>query len=218
MMSASVGVPSSDRAWVLVYRSGPRNTTGGGKALRLVPDSVSNGHRRAGGETLLFMNAGGGLLWVRQRRRGRCLSETLARRSVTVFAPAYGLKEGRLTPTIILPIVYGPVPRSIQFLRGLSMTEGHRTNIGVMNFGEQPANVTLALQRLEGRPIAMLTVPLRPQGSYHVPLNLLFPLVEGGDDFTLVVDSTTPETFSYAVVLSNETHAGTFVMPLALPR
>ncbi|HEU5163592.1 MAG TPA: hypothetical protein VFV54_10630 [Thermoanaerobaculia bacterium] len=169
------------------------------------------------GESVLFSNAaadsfgiGSGVVPL--------LVQTLARRSVTVFATAYGLTEGRLTPTIIQPVLYGELPPSVQHLRGLAMTEGARTNIGVMNFGAQPAAVTLALQRLEGRPIASLTVIVPPEGSYHVPLNLLFPLVEGGDDFTLVVDSTGLRTFSYAVVLSNETHAGTFVMPIAFPR
>ncbi len=168
------------------------------------------------GESILFTNVGdsfgigSGVVPL--------LVQTLARRSVTVFATAYGLKEGKLTPTIILPVLYGELPPSVQHLRGLPMTEGARTNIGVINLGEDPAMFTLALQRLDERPIAMQTVVVPPETSFHVPLNLLFPLVEDAGNFSLVVDSVAMRTFAYAVVLSNDTHAGTFVMPLAFPR
>ncbi len=169
------------------------------------------------GESLLFANAaadafgiGNGVVPL--------LVQTLARRSVTVFATAYGITEGHLTPTILLPVLYGELPPSVQLLRGLAMTETLRTNVGVINFGSEPAPLTLALQRLKGRPIATLTVVVPPEGSYHVPLNELFPLVGDADDVTLVVDSVAPRTFSYAVVLSNANHAGTFVMPIAMPR
>lgn len=146
------------------------------------------------------------------------LVQTLARRSVTVFATAYGVSEGRVTPPIVLPTLYGELPPSVQLLRGLVMNDAIRTNVGMMNFGPAPAPLTLALQRLEGRPIATLTVIVPPEGSYHVPLNELFPLVGEADDLTLVIDSVAPRTFAYAVVLSNANHAGTFVTPVAMPR
>jgi hypothetical protein len=169
------------------------------------------------GESILFTNVGADSFGIGSGVVP-LLVQTLARRSVTVFATAYGLDEGRLTPTIIVPILYGELPPSIQQLRGLTMTKEARTNVGIMNFGDETATVTLALQRLEGRPIAMQTVLVPPEGSYHVPLNLLFPLVESADDFSLVLDSAAPRTFSYAVVLSNDTHAGMFVLPIAFPR
>ncbi|HEY0592769.1 MAG TPA: hypothetical protein VGF40_13445 [Thermoanaerobaculia bacterium] len=168
------------------------------------------------GESILFANVaeslgfGGGVVPL--------LVQTLARRSVTVFATAYGITEGRLTPTIILPVLYGDLPSSVQLLRGLAMNEAVRTNVGLINLGADPATLTLALQRLEGRPIAALTVMVPPEGSYHVPLNELFPLVGEADDVMLVVDSPAPRTFAYAVVLSNANHAGTFVVPVAMPR
>ncbi len=167
------------------------------------------------GESILFANVAesfgiGGVAPL--------LVQTLARRSVTVFATAYGIAEGRLTPTIFLPVLYGELPPSVQLLRGLAMNDDTRTNIGMINLGTDAAPLTLALQRLEGRPIATLTVVLPPEGSYHVPLNELFPLVGEADDVTLVVDSPAPRTFAYAVVLSNANHAGTFVSPTAMPR
>jgi hypothetical protein len=169
------------------------------------------------GESLLLANAAADSFGI-GNAVVPLLVQTLARRSVTVFATAYGIREGRVTPTIILPVLYGEMPPVIQQLRGLAMNDAVRTNVGVINLGTDAAMLTLALQRLEGRPIAMLTVVVPPEGSYHVPLNQLFPLVGDADDVTLVVDSPSPRTFAYAVVLDNATHAGTFVMPVAGPR
>lgn len=142
------------------------------------------------------------------------LVQTLGPRSVTVFATAYGLHEGRLTPTVIVPVLYGPLPAGVQHLRGLAMNADRRTDLGIVNLAGAPASFTISLQRLEQRPIAVQTVTLGPESSVHVPLNQLFPLVAEGDGLTVVVDGTSPESWAYACVVRNDTHEVTFVMPV----
>lgn len=146
------------------------------------------------------------------------LVQTLARRSVTVYATAYGILEGNPTPRQIIPVLYDELPPSIQQLRGLSMNEAWRSNVGLVNLGEVPATFTLALQRLEERPLATLTVVVGPESSVHVPLNQLFPLVTEGTDLTLLVDSISPRTYAYASVVRNDTHEAVFVQPFVAVR
>lgn len=146
------------------------------------------------------------------------LIQTLARRSVTVFATAYGLLEGRQTPTQIIPVLYSELPSSIQELRSLTMNEDYRTNIGLVNLGTEPAVFTLALQRLAGRPLATLTVVVSGESSVHVPLNQLFPLVTEGSDLTLLVDTISARTYAYASLVRNDTHEAVFIQPMVSVR
>ncbi|HVR43053.1 MAG TPA: hypothetical protein VMS56_06355 [Thermoanaerobaculia bacterium] len=147
------------------------------------------------------------------------LVQTLARRSVTVFATAYGIKDGKQTPTEIIPVLYHELPlSSVQQLRGLSMNESRRTNVGLVNLGPAPASFTVAIQRLEGRPLATETVLVGAESSVHVPLNQLFPLVTEGTDLTLLVDSFAAQTYAYASVVRNDNHEAVFVQPLIMAR
>jgi hypothetical protein len=146
------------------------------------------------------------------------LVQTLAQRSVTVYATAYGIFEGNPTPRQLIPVLYDELPPSIQQIRGLAMNEARRSNIGLVNLGEAPATFTLALQRLEERPLATLVVVVGPESSVHVPLNQLFPLVTEGTDLTLLVDSISPRTYAYGSVVRNDTHEAVFVQPFVSVR
>ena len=141
------------------------------------------------------------------------LIQTLARRSVTIYATAYGILEGRPTPRQIIPVLYDELPPSVQQLSSLAMNESLRTNIGLVNLGDEPALFTLALQRLAGRPLATQALIVPPTSSVHVPLNALFPLVTEGDDLTLLVDTLGPRTYAYASVVRNDTHEAYFIQP-----
>lgn len=146
------------------------------------------------------------------------LVQTVGPRSVSVFATAHGIREGRVTPPVIVPVLYGGSPGGVHVLRGLTMDDDLRTDIGIVNLMPAPATFTVSVQRLEGRPIAVQTVTIGPESSAHVPLNELFPLVERGSNLTLIVDGVAPESYAYACVVRNDTHEVRFVTPVVMGR
>lgn len=147
------------------------------------------------------------------------LVQTLARRSVTVYATAWGIVGDRPTPFQIIPVLYDELTVSTaQRLTSLQMNEAARSNIGLINLNQQPVSFSLALERLEGRPLATLNLTVGPESSIHVPLNLLFPMVTEGTRLTLLVDSIAPRTWAYASVVKNDTHEATFVLPFVTIR
>lgn len=167
----------------------------------------------APGQSILFPNVANESFGI-GGRVAPLLVQTLARRSVSVAATAYGIREGALTPTQIIPVLYDELPPAVQQLGSLAMNEAYRSNIGLVNLGEAPVPFTLALQRVEGRNLAVQTVVVGPESSVHVPLNVLFPLVTEGSDLTLLVDSPAARTYAYASIVRNDTHEAYFVQPL----
>lgn len=167
----------------------------------------------APGESTVFTNVAADSFGISSRVLP-LLIQTIGRRSITVYATAWGIVEGRPTPHQIIPVLYEELLISTaQRLTSLQMNEGARSNIGLINLNQQPVTFSLALERLEGRPLATLSLTVGPESSIHVPLNVLFPMVTEGSDLTLVVDSIAPRTWAYASVVKNETHEATFVLP-----
>jgi hypothetical protein len=82
-----------------------------------------------------------------------------------------------------------------------------------VNLGDKEAMFVIAAQRLPGRNLAVARVPLPPYSLWHVPIQMLFPLITKGDDFSLVVETSSAETYIYASVIENETNSATFVQP-----
>jgi len=167
----------------------------------------------APGESTVFTNVAADSFGISSRVLP-LLVQTLARRSITVYATAWGIVEGRPTPHQIIPVLYEELLISTaQRLASLQMNEDARSNVGLINLNQQPVTFSLALERLEGRPLATLNVTVGPESSIHVPLNVLFPMVTEGSGLTLVVDSIAPRTWAYASVVKNDTHEATFVLP-----
>lgn len=137
--------------------------------------------------------------------------QTPGKQSVSVLATAYGIKGGKVTRTQIIPAVYGTTGPGTRTLRGLSFGNEYRTNIGLGNLGETPVTVSLALQRVAGRNVALTTVVLPPHSLVHESLQKFFPLVTEGSDFSVVFDSPQPGSYAYASVILNSTNDGTFV-------
>ena len=137
--------------------------------------------------------------------------QTPGTQSVSVLATAYGIKDGKVTRTQIIPAVYGTTGPGSRSLRGLSFGNEYRTNIGLGNLGDTPVTLSLALQRVAGRNVAVTTVVLPPHSLIHEALQKFFPLVTEGSDFIVVVDSPTPGSYAYASVILNSTNDGTFV-------
>lgn len=139
--------------------------------------------------------------------------QTLGRRSVRITASVYGQLGTEVFRPEPIAIDYGNSYMPLRALHGLSFTDTFRTNIGIVNLGEHRAIITLALQRLEGRNVAVQRMTLEPNTMSHLAIQTLFPLITKGDDFTVLVESGSRDTYAYASVIENETNEAHFIQP-----
>ncbi|HUP48839.1 MAG TPA: hypothetical protein VNA04_08615 [Thermoanaerobaculia bacterium] len=138
---------------------------------------------------------------------------TSGRRSVIVRATAYPLRGEEAFPPLQIPVnyPYGQAPSRV--LAGLVFSDDYRTNIGLANLGTGPAEVVLGLQRIAGRTIAVQRMTLPPNTLRQMAIQALFPLITKGAQFSLVVETSAPDTHIYAAVVENSTNAARFVQP-----
>ncbi|HEY2830125.1 MAG TPA: hypothetical protein VGJ88_08395 [Thermoanaerobaculia bacterium] len=137
---------------------------------------------------------------------------TTGRRSVTVRANVYPIRDGQVLSAEPITVDYGNNFYPVRSLPGLAFSDDFRTNIGLANLSDdQPATFVLALQRLPGRNLAVTRITLPPDSLSHTSIQTLFPLISSGTDFTIVVESGSPETFVYASVIDNNTTAAKFI-------
>ncbi|HVT44414.1 MAG TPA: hypothetical protein VMT00_08485 [Thermoanaerobaculia bacterium] len=144
------------------------------------------------------------------------LVHTFAARSVTVGATIYPVEEGRVRSPEFIPISYATPAAGIHILPGLQMNDQYRTNIGLVNLNDEAVRFTMALQRIEGRHLAVSSFVIGAGGLVQVSLENLFPLITEGSDFSLVVETSAANAYSYASVIDNSDHRATFVQPLLL--
>lgn len=139
---------------------------------------------------------------------------TFGRRSVTVRARVYAIREGgEPSPPSPIQTFVGTAFYPVRVLDGLAFSEEFRTNVGLVNFGQRDADFVLALQRIPGRTIAVSPVRVRAGSMVHTSIQSLFPLISEGSGFSVVAETNAPETYVYASVIESATHAGTFVAP-----
>jgi hypothetical protein len=139
--------------------------------------------------------------------------QTSGRRSVVVRATVYGVRGAEVFKPQPIAVEYGGQNVSQRFLRSLSFNDDFRTNIGLANLGESEAVFVLALQRVEGRNLAVTRITLAPNALWHLPIQRLFPLITSGNDFTIAVECWAPNTYVYASVIENATNTAVFVHP-----
>ncbi len=132
---------------------------------------------------------------------------------VSVGVEVFGYKDGELVAQQPVPLYESALPFVSERLSGLVVSEQFRTNLGIANGGDEEAIVTLSLQRVNGRTIASVMVPIAPRSLLHSPLRKFFPLLTEGSDLTVIADVSRPEVIVYASVLSNTTHHATFIAP-----
>ena len=139
---------------------------------------------------------------------------TFGRRSVTVRASVYAVHSTGM-PFAVQPLttIYGASYFPVRVLDGLAFSDDFRTNIGLVNYGEQGADFVLALQRLPGRTIAVSPVHVPAGSLIHTSIQSLFPLISKGSGFLVVVETPSPNTYVYASVIESATQSGTFVAP-----
>jgi hypothetical protein len=136
---------------------------------------------------------------------------TLARRSVTVIATAYGVRGTEQFRPQPIAIDYGATYFPTRTLHNLSFNERFRTNIGLVNLAEREVEFILGLQRIAGRNIGVTRITLPPLSLSHVPIQSMFPLISNGDNFTVIAETSEPNTFVYASVIENTSTTATFI-------
>ncbi len=139
--------------------------------------------------------------------------QTTARKSVYVRATAYGTRGTDVFPPQPIAINYGSSYFPVRVLNDLSFSDDYRTNLGLANLGDAPADFTLALQRIAGRNLAVVRITLPAKSLWHMSIQAAFPLITAGDHFAVVVETSAPETYVYASVIENTTNTARFVQP-----
>ncbi len=138
---------------------------------------------------------------------------TTGRRSVTVRANVYPVRaDGQVLAAEPITVDYGPTFYPVRYLPGLAFSDDFRTNVGLVNLSEdKSATFVLALQRLPGRNVAVTRITLPPESLTHTSIQTLFPLITSGSDFTIVVETASPDTFVYGSVIDNNTTTARFI-------
>lgn len=136
---------------------------------------------------------------------------------VRVAATVYAVKldePGKMTRPEPIAIAYADAFYPLRALYGLSFSDAFRTNVGLANLGENPALFTIALQRVTGRNIAVTQLTVPPGTLWHTSIQALFPLITKGDDFSLLIETGSRETYIYASVIENATNEAKFIEPV----
>jgi hypothetical protein len=139
--------------------------------------------------------------------------QTEGRRSVTVRATAYGMRGTEVFPPQPIVVNYGPTYFPTRVLPNLSFNDDFRTNVGLVNLGDQPAEVIVALQRVPGRNLAVNRILLPANSLWHSAIQQMFPLITNGDHFSVVVETPARDTHVYASVVDNHTNGARFIAP-----
>lgn len=132
---------------------------------------------------------------------------------VVVRAFAYAVGGETLGPPQPIQVYSGDTWFPVRILDGLSFSEAYRTNIGLVNAGDNAADFVLALQRVPGRNVAVTRMRLAPSEVAHVAIQALFPMITAGHGFSVVVETSARNTHVYASVVESETNYGKFVAP-----
>jgi len=133
-------------------------------------------------------------------------------RSVRVAANVYGIHDAGVTRPEPIAITYSTTYFPLRTLSGLSFSDTFRTNVGLANLGEHEAIFTLALQR-GGRNVAVTRYRVSANALIHTSVQSIFPMITKGDDFTVLVETSAPDTYIYASVVDNETNQTHFIQP-----
>jgi len=134
-------------------------------------------------------------------------------RSVRVLASVYGVHDADVSHPEPIALTNGTAYSPLRALNGLSFSDTFRTNIGLANLGDHEASFTLALQRIPGRSVAITGFKIAPNTLVQTSVQSLFPMITMGDDFAVIVETSAPDTYIYASVVSNDTNEMHFIQP-----
>jgi hypothetical protein len=136
---------------------------------------------------------------------------TGGRRSVSVRANAYAVRGADISPLQRLDVYANDTWFPIRVLDGLAFSDEQRTNIGLVNFGEQDTDFLLALQRVPGRNVAVTHVRVAAGALLHTSIQSLFPLITLGSGFSVAIETPSRQTHVYASVIENADNRARFI-------
>jgi hypothetical protein len=135
------------------------------------------------------------------------------RRGLRVRATAYAVNNGNTSTPQRIEVYPANTYFPVRVLDGLAFSDAYRTNIGLVNFGDTPADFLLALQRIPGRNLAVSNIRVAPGAIVHSAIQALFPLITSGGGFSVVVETSARDTHVYASVVESATSTATFIVP-----
>ena len=138
---------------------------------------------------------------------------TLGNRNIRIRATAYAITGDGTSAMQPIAIYNENTWYPLRVLDGLAFSDAWRTNIGVVNVGETPADVLFALQKIPGRNVAISPMRVPPGAVVHIPIQQLFPMITEGSGFSVLVETGARDTHVYASVIDNATSSGQFIVP-----
>lgn len=141
------------------------------------------------------------------------LVQTLGTRSVRVVANAYAIRADVAPSPQPIPVTDASAFYQVRTLGPISFTDAHRTNIGLINLSEREAVLTLALRAQSGETAGATRSVLPPNTMWHMAVQLLFPSMKQGDNYSVLVETVSRDTHVYASVIDNKTGAAQFIAP-----
>jgi hypothetical protein len=139
--------------------------------------------------------------------------QTLGRRSVVVIANARGAHGPELSRPQAIPLMEPDSQFPLRILSGLAYSDAFRTNIGLINLGEEAAVFTLAVQKEGGQLSGGTRTIVPPNSMSHMAVQLVFPAMTKGDNYAVLVETGSRSTYVYASVLENATNNARFIVP-----
>lgn len=136
---------------------------------------------------------------------------TAGRRAVTVLASVRAVWGTDVSPLQAIGVEPASAFFPTRILDGLAFTEDERTNVGLVNLSSVGADFLLALQRVAGRSVAVSHVHVPANTMIHDAIQNLFPMIAEGHGFSIVVETSEPETYVYASVIRSPSQEGRFV-------
>lgn len=140
--------------------------------------------------------------------------QTLGHHSVRVIANAYAIQGTTTTKPQPIPVTDARAFYPLRTIPNVSYSASRRTNIGIVNLGESQAVVTLALLSPTGETAGATRAVLPPNSMWHMAVQLLFPAMKMGDNYSVLAETGAHDTFVYGSVLDNTTNQAEFIAPL----
>jgi len=134
-------------------------------------------------------------------------------RPVIVRAFAYAVQGAERSAIQPIDVYYRNAFFRSQILDGLAFSDAYRTNIGLVNFSEGPVQFVIALQRIPGRILSVTALTVAPGSLAHASIQSLFPFISEGTGFSVIVESTSPDTYVYGSVITSATSSARFITP-----
>lgn len=137
--------------------------------------------------------------------------QTLGRRSVRVVANAYGIGPAGLTTPQPIPVADPASFYPLRVLPGVSYSDSRRTNVGLVNLGEREAVFSIALRAQDGTTSGGIRAALPPNTMWHMAVQLLFPTIKPGDNYSILVETGARDTYVYGSAIDNATNEAQFI-------